>query len=196
MDSSAFASRPTRDEVLIRQAQIVAERSTCSRGHVGVVIAHDSRVVAQGYNGAPAGMPHCVHACNCPMGVVQPCTCPPVTGERLAGFHWDDCPKGIQEKLVVHDPECWSLTDDGCRISVHAEANAIAFAAKHGVGTNGAALFTTLSPCLACSQLIINAGIVRVVYVNEYRDNSGVRLLRDACVRVWSIAGREIVEHE
>lgn len=77
-------------------------------------------------------------------------------------------------------PHC-DHTDDlpfnGCRVAVHAEANAIAFAARHGVSTNDAILYTTLTPCLPCAQLIINAGITSVVAGELYRDLEGWELL-------------------
>ena len=53
--------RPTRDEVCMEIAGIMAQRSTCSRRHVGAVIARDGRILVSGYNGAPKGMPHCEH---------------------------------------------------------------------------------------------------------------------------------------
>lgn len=71
-----------------------------------------------------------------------------------------------------------------CRTAVHAEANAVAFAARHGVALAGSVLFTTLSPCLACAQLLVNAGVVRVVFDIAYRDAAGLDLLRRAGVLV------------
>jgi dCMP deaminase len=56
-----------------------------------------------------------------------------------------------------------------CIRTVHAEANCIAYAAKWGISTDGAWLYTTHSPCNDCAKLLINAGIARVVYLNEYR---------------------------
>ena len=72
----------------------------------------------------------------------------------------------------------------GCTLAVHDEANAIAFAAKHGVATSGAELHVTNMPCLKCSQLIINAGIVRISYIHTYRDPSGIILLKEGGVEV------------
>lgn len=158
------SERPTRDETLMTQAQIIAERSTCSRASVGVVIAQDARVVSQGYNGAPAGMPHCDHTCDCGF--------PGEGGLLFEGKHLSNCAK-----------------TSACTAAVHAEANAIAFAAKHGVATGGAHLFTTLAPCLPCSQLIINAGIVRVVYFVAYRERTGISLLASANIEVWHGTG-------
>jgi dCMP deaminase len=65
----------------------------------------------------------------------------------------------------------------GCRESTHAEANAIAFAARNGVSVLGGTVHTTLSPCYACAQLILSAGLVRVVYDRPYRDLAGLELL-------------------
>jgi dCMP deaminase len=75
----------------------------------------------------------------------------------------------------------------GCTRTVHAEANAISFAARSGNSTDGADLFTTHSPCYDCAKLIINAGIVRVVYDVEYRDPRGIDLLREAGIIVDAI---------
>jgi dCMP deaminase len=57
--------------------------------------------------------------------------------------------------------------------SIHAEANAIAQAAKHGIRTDGATIYVTLEPCLACLKLIISAGIKEIFYETEF--NSGDR---------------------
>ena len=57
----------------------------------------------------------------------------------------------------------------GCRRTVHAECNAILSAALHGIGTGGSALYCTLSPCADCFKMLANAGVVRIVYSEEYR---------------------------
>ncbi len=59
--------------------------------------------------------------------------------------------------------------------AVHAEANAIAQAAKHGISTEGASIYVTLEPCLSCLKLIISAGIREVLYETPF--NSGASLL-------------------
>lgn len=144
--------RPSRDEVLMATAELVSARSTCSRARVGVVIAREGRQLTSGYNGAPAGLPHCNHECGCGAGA------------------------------MTHHERCPAVSP--CGIAVHAEANAIAYAARYGMALEGSELFTTLSPCIACSQLIINAGITRVVYAKEYRDRSGLTLLLRAGIVV------------
>ena len=71
-----------------------------------------------------------------------------------------------------------------CRTAVHAEANALAFAARYGLATDGAQLHTTHAPCLTCAMSIVNAGIVRVVYEHPYRIREGLDLLTHAGVGV------------
>lgn len=67
---------------------------------------------------------------------------------------------------------------------LHAEANAITKVAKSGNSSDGATLYITDSPCMECSKLIIQAGIKRVVYSNDYRITDGVDLLRRAGIVV------------
>ena len=65
----------------------------------------------------------------------------------------------------------------GCLRSIHAEANAILWAGRQGVATEGATLYTTDHPCLYCARIIHSAGITRVVYAREYRDGQRGRYL-------------------
>lgn len=66
--------------------------------------------------------------------------------------------------------------------AVHAEANAIAQAARHGITTDGSVVYITLEPCISCLKLIISAGIKKVFYETEF--NSGDKLLvRDSFVK-------------
>ena len=70
---------------------------------------------------------------------------------------------------------------------LHAEANAITKVAKSGNNSLGATLYVTAAPCLECSKLIIQAGIKRVVYRDEYRLTDGVDLLRRAGIEVEKV---------
>lgn len=58
-NSTAHRQRPTWDEYFLEIAFSVAERSTCDRAHVGAVLVRDKRILSTGYNGSPAGLPHC-----------------------------------------------------------------------------------------------------------------------------------------
>ncbi len=70
---------------------------------------------------------------------------------------------------------------------LHAEANAITKVAKSGNSSDGATLYVTASPCVECSKLIIQSGIKRVVYRDEYRLTDGVDLLRRAGIAVEKV---------
>jgi len=69
--------------------------------------------------------------------------------------------------------------------TLHSEANAIIKMARSGgISSEGATLYITLSPCKECSKLILQAGIKRVVYLEEYKDKTGITFLRKANVNV------------
>lgn len=70
---------------------------------------------------------------------------------------------------------------------LHAEANAITKVAKSGNSSEGATLYVTASPCVECAKLIIQSGIKRVVYRDEYRITDGIDLLRRAGIEVEQV---------
>lgn len=74
---------------------------------------------------------------------------------------------------------------------LHAEANAITKVAKSSNSSLGATLYVTASPCMECSKLIIQAGITRVVYLEEYRITDGIDLLRRAGIEVVKFEEQE-----
>lgn len=70
---------------------------------------------------------------------------------------------------------------------LHAESNALAKVAKSTQSSEGSTLYVTYSPCTECSKLILQSGIKRVVYLEEYRDVSGLDFLRKAGVEIKKI---------
>lgn len=70
---------------------------------------------------------------------------------------------------------------------LHAEANAISKVAKSNNSSDGATLYVTSSPCLECSKLIIQAGIKRVVFYDNYRLEDGIDLLKKANIEVVQV---------
>lgn len=98
---------------------------------------------------------------------------------RIISTGYVGSPSGLPHCTEVG---CEPGPDNGCVRTVHAEANAIAFASRFGISTAGSTLYSTHSPCRSCAQLIINAGIVRVVYSSEYRLRDGLYLLESAGV--------------
>ncbi len=80
---------------------------------------------------------------------------------------------------VGHDME-----NGHCVRTMHAEANAVAQAAKNGVNINNSEIFVTASPCLNCFKLIANAGIKTIYYKEFYRDERISRYAEEAGVRL------------
>lgn len=70
---------------------------------------------------------------------------------------------------------------------LHAEANAITKVAHSTQDASGSTLYLTLSPCKDCSKLVLQAGIKRVVYINGYKDDSGIAFLKSAGIEVEQI---------
>lgn len=67
---------------------------------------------------------------------------------------------------------------------LHAESNAILKCAKYGRSTDGSTLYITHSPCIECAKLIIQAGIIRVVYLEDYKKSEGIELLKRVGIKV------------
>lgn len=79
------------------------------------------------------------------------------------------------------------MDEQGNTHTVHAEVNIIAFCAKQGIPTDGTVLYTTLSPCIKCAELIIQSGIQHVVYHEEYRDYNGVEKLLENDITIGKL---------
>lgn len=76
---------------------------------------------------------------------------------------------------------------------LHAEANALLKVAKSTNNAKGATLYLTLSPCRECAKLVLQAGIKRLVFMNQYKDDGGVKFLRSAGIDIVQI---EKIENE
>jgi len=98
------------------------------------------------------------------------------TGYNGAARSLDDC------DLVGH-----LLIDGHCRRTLHAEQNAIIQAALHGVSTAGATAYLTHQPCMTCALMLINAGIVRVIYSGEYQDENSIKFFNAAGISLERI---------
>lgn len=127
--------RPSWDEYGLGLARAVAARADCTRRRVGaVIIDAEHRVVATGYNGAPAGQPGCLTDGACPRGRL--------TYDQQPGMIGYDLQRGRCDAL-------------------HAEMNAVIYAGRDRAA--GGTLYCTDEPCHMCSLVIAAAGIDRVV---------------------------------
>ena len=149
-----------REEFFLGVAQLAAKRSHCKRAQVGAVIVLDGRIISTGYNGPPSGHPHC----------------------EIRPMDFENWEPDLARHYIQRHPHMCRGKD--CDISIHAEANAIVFAAKNGISLKGAKMFCTMSPCNNCAKLIINSGITTVFYEEEYRDNRPILFLRGSGINI------------
>lgn len=123
-------------------------------------------------------------------GAAERSTCPRahvgavlVNDKRIVSTGYSGSPPGM-----AHCEDVGCRIDDatgGCIRTIHAEQNAINFAARKGIATEGCSLYCTHTPCLTCAKSLIAAGIVEVYAVERYRDIRGAELLEAAGVPVY-----------
>ena len=162
------------DKAMMKTAHIWAKESYCKKRQVGCVISKDGRINSIGYNGTIANDNN-----ECEEYVT---TCFKCGGELKI-----DYPGPIE--VVCECGGTSSFTEDFLeehkdefirtkKTVVHAEQNALMFAVKNGISTDGATMYVTTAPCVHCAKLIIQAGIVKVVYEEDYSDSTGIELLK------------------
>jgi dCMP deaminase len=114
-----------------------------------------------------------------------------VKDKRILATGYNGAPSGIRhcletgcmrEKLNVVSGERHEL----CR-GLHAEQNAIIQSALHGISLKGATLYCTNHPCIICAKMIINAGIVRILYRDGYHDTMSEEMLKEAEIETYGI---------
>ena len=112
---------------------------------------------------------------------------------RIISTGYNGTPRGVRNCNEGGCPRCNSFAEGGTRLDEclcsHGEENAITQSAYHGVSVKGGTLYTTFSPCLTCTKMVINAGIVEVVYNEDYPlGDVSLALLREAGVKVRQVA--------
>jgi dCMP deaminase len=143
-------------QAYMKTAQTFAELSSARRLKVGAIVVKDDRIISIGYNGMPAGWDN-----NCEYEDAE-------ISDAVYGQPQTLVSKGLKTKPEV----------------LHAETNAIAKLAKSNDSGNAATMFITHSPCLDCAKLIYQAGITKVVYGSDYRNNAGIDFLSKSGVVV------------
>lgn len=155
--------RPDWHEYFMAVAKLISTRSTCNSRPIGAVLVRDRRILATGYNGSPPGAPHC-----------------------LGSFMPDGTPFCYSRSVGASDADKYNY----CR-SNHAEANAVAQAARQGIEVRGAAVYCTLAPCYICTKLLAAAGILEVYYEADYasqdmaRDQHWNNIFKELGIKVW-----------
>jgi dCMP deaminase len=178
----------------MKTAELWANMSYCRRKKVGAVLAKDGRILATGFNGTVENE---INFCETiekfknkeqletylkkfPKSVID---CPRCDGSGIVV--WNFGPYGDREECSY----CGGLgkviyVDKTNDFTVHAEQNCITFAAKNGISTNNCDLYVTVSPCKTCAKLIIQSGIKRVIYKNLYKDEEGIKFLKNRGIKV------------
>jgi len=118
---------------------------------------------------------------------------------RIIATGYNGTPRGVTNCNEGGCPRCNSFAEAGTALGEclcsHAEENAITQSAYHGVSVRGGTIYTTLCPCLMCTKMIINAGIVEVVYSAEFPlGDVSLGLLREAGVKVRQLGGTPSVD--
>ena len=108
----------------------------------------------------------------------------------------------VKDRMIISDGfngtpsgfenQCEDENDTTKPYVLHAEANAITKVAKSGNSSEGATLYITTAPCIECAKLIIQSGIERVVYAEEYRKSEGIELLKRAKIEVENFKDDEV----
>lgn len=166
--------RISRDQMFSQIVQVVAQRSTCLRSQVGALIVRDGRIISMGYNGPVSGMPECTEV--------------PSFTELINDPVYQD--RAISKVIAELEANHTLCEGPGCTRSLHAETNAIAFAARAGVSVEGCTLYCSMSPCINCAKVIVNSGIREVKFLEKYRNEEGIQLLQKSGIVVEYLKGR------
>lgn len=97
---------------------------------------------------------------------------------RIVSTGYNGPPKSMIKDNSLDRGVCSCNEHLPCEYAVHAEANAIYAAAKAGISLEGATLYCNFSPCRKCAEAIIQCGIKKVYYLEEYRDKNPIHLLK------------------
>jgi len=115
-----------------------------------------------------------------------------VKDKRIVSTGYNGTPRGIKNCDEGGCARCGSFADSGTKLDEcvcsHGEENAIVQSAYHGISIKGATIYTTFSPCLTCTKMIINSGMVEVVYNSKYpMGELPMKLLKEAGIAIRQV---------
>jgi len=173
------------DAAMMKTALIWAQESYCKRNKVGAIISRDGRVVSNGYNGTITGADNCCEENVSNYLKCTRCGCSDkdeLTYEEVnEDYHFTNNFCGACKYTGFVKPVYVTKSKNTI---VHAEANAILFAAKNGIATESCSLYVTLSPCIECAKMAVQCGIKEVIFLKEYRDSKGIQFLKENGVTI------------
>ena len=197
------------DTANMNMAYITADLSYCQRRKVGAVIVKDNRIIANGYNGTLKGADN---SCEDKILTCGECgkenvlikdlseysfskypdqerlnklmlTIPDNNHEKAKNAMYHTCENPDCEAMIIFEEEHISLKTNSNVI--HAEQNAILFAANHGISVKDSTMFVTTAPCLECAKAIAGSGIQKVIWKEIYKNFDGVDFLQENGVECY-----------
>lgn len=168
------------DIVYMNVAKDISTLSYAIRNKVGcIIVSEDGQILSQGFNGTPSGFNNeCeILECTCPNNNCY-ITSKPKENQLSLSY----C-RNIQSNKNNYI-QCNFLKLITKPEVLHAESNAISKCAKYNSSTLNSTMYVTLSPCIDCAKLIIQAGIKRLVFSELYRNQDGLELLKKSNIRI------------
>ena len=111
-----------------------------------------------------------------------------IKDNRVISFGYNGPPAGTLNCLEDGGEDvCGKDSNGSCFLGVHAEQNAIGYAARNGINTEGCIIYCTMTPCISCAKLVVAAGIKEFYYIDEYRLDDGLRFLEYCGIKSWKI---------
>ena len=146
------------DYTFLEMAYVFANLSKAKRRKVGCIIVKDGQVISNGFNGTPSGFNN-----RCEV--------------KLSTYDERDTYYEKDEWIYNHLDKKYTRLKTKPEV-LHAESNALMKIARSTNSSIGSTMYLTCSPCFECAKLIIQSGIARLVYKEDYRKEDGIDLLR------------------
>tara|TARA_R100001244_G_scaffold21111_1_gene22591 strand:- start:220 stop:660 length:441 start_codon:yes stop_codon:yes gene_type:complete len=111
-----------------------------------------------------------------------------IKDNRIISFGYNGPPAGTFNCSDDGGEEaCGKDSNGSCFHGIHAEQNAIGYAARNGIDTEGCIIYCTETPCISCAKLIVASGIKEFHYIDEYRLDDGLKFLEYCEIPTWKI---------
>ena len=154
-------------KTFMKIAEQIAQLSYAEKLKVGCILVKDQNIVATGYNGMPKGFDNQCENTEILEAKLKEVSMTP--GSHVIGL------SDVTSKLKTK-PEV-----------LHAESNAIAKCSRSTVSSLGCEMYVTHAPCINCAKLIVQSGISKVFYLNDYKRIDGLELLIRANIKLEKI---------
>lgn len=159
--------RPTRDQWAMSIAELTSQRTTCKRRAVGAVLLNErGHLIAAGYNGVAAGMPHCNER-------VVRVLAPTVKNEFAEVWEYPNACPGADAPSGTQLDACGAI---------HAEQNALLQCKNIYEIT---ACYVTTAPCVTCTKLLMNTSCKEIMFMDDYPQAAASKALWESAGRIW-----------